>query len=285
MPSRWRSRTSAPTPASRSPSGRRAAPCSSRPRRAGLECTEYAPARVKQSVCGYGRADKEQVGRMVKAILGLARGAAPEPRRRRARGRDLPRARAAAREGWSAVIARLRGKPSARTADGLVLDVGGVGYLVAATPRVRARVGEETTVETYLHVREDALQLYGFADGRRARAVRAAARRERRRAEGRARDRLRARPPDELRRAIVLEDTARFEAIPGHRQQDGAADRARAEGEARPATAADARRPRAAARCSRATRSSSSAGRCSTPSARSPGSTRSCRSRSRCARR
>ena len=39
---------------------------------AGLECVEYAPARVKQVVCGYGRADKEQVARMVKAILGLA---------------------------------------------------------------------------------------------------------------------------------------------------------------------------------------------------------------------
>ena len=38
---------------------------------AGVECAEYAPATVKQSVCGYGRADKEQVGKMVKAILGL----------------------------------------------------------------------------------------------------------------------------------------------------------------------------------------------------------------------
>jgi crossover junction endodeoxyribonuclease RuvC len=38
---------------------------------AGLDCIEYAPARVKQSVCGYGRADKGQVQRMVKAILGL----------------------------------------------------------------------------------------------------------------------------------------------------------------------------------------------------------------------
>jgi crossover junction endodeoxyribonuclease RuvC len=38
---------------------------------AGLECVEYAPARVKQAVCGYGRADKEQVQRMVRAILGL----------------------------------------------------------------------------------------------------------------------------------------------------------------------------------------------------------------------
>jgi crossover junction endodeoxyribonuclease RuvC len=38
---------------------------------AGVACAEYAPARVKQAVCGYGRADKDQVGRMVRAILGL----------------------------------------------------------------------------------------------------------------------------------------------------------------------------------------------------------------------
>jgi crossover junction endodeoxyribonuclease RuvC len=38
---------------------------------AGVECTEYAPARVKQAVCGYGRAEKAQVQRMVRAILGL----------------------------------------------------------------------------------------------------------------------------------------------------------------------------------------------------------------------
>jgi crossover junction endodeoxyribonuclease RuvC len=38
---------------------------------AGVVCAEYAPARVKQAVCGYGRADKQQVGKMVKAILGL----------------------------------------------------------------------------------------------------------------------------------------------------------------------------------------------------------------------
>jgi crossover junction endodeoxyribonuclease RuvC len=38
---------------------------------AGVECTEYAPSRVKQAVCGYGRAEKAQVQRMVKAILGL----------------------------------------------------------------------------------------------------------------------------------------------------------------------------------------------------------------------
>ena len=38
---------------------------------AGVDCVEYAPARIKQAVCGYGRADKGQVQRMVKAILGL----------------------------------------------------------------------------------------------------------------------------------------------------------------------------------------------------------------------
>jgi crossover junction endodeoxyribonuclease RuvC len=39
---------------------------------AGVACVEYPPALVKQAVCGYGRADKGQVQRMVKTILGLA---------------------------------------------------------------------------------------------------------------------------------------------------------------------------------------------------------------------
>jgi len=39
---------------------------------AGLSCAEYAPARVKQAVCGYGRAEKAQVQRMVQTILALA---------------------------------------------------------------------------------------------------------------------------------------------------------------------------------------------------------------------
>jgi crossover junction endodeoxyribonuclease RuvC len=44
---------------------------------AGLPCTEYSPSTVKQSVCGYGRADKDQVGKMVKAILKLEQVPAP----------------------------------------------------------------------------------------------------------------------------------------------------------------------------------------------------------------
>jgi crossover junction endodeoxyribonuclease RuvC len=39
--------------------------------RAEIACAEYAPARVKQAVCGYGRADKAQIGRIVRALLAL----------------------------------------------------------------------------------------------------------------------------------------------------------------------------------------------------------------------
>jgi crossover junction endodeoxyribonuclease RuvC len=43
----------------------------------GVEAVEYAPAHVKQAVCGYWRAEKAQVQRMVQAILGLKE--LPEP--------------------------------------------------------------------------------------------------------------------------------------------------------------------------------------------------------------
>ncbi len=37
----------------------------------GLECTSYTPQQVKGAVCGSGRAQKDQVARMVKTLLGL----------------------------------------------------------------------------------------------------------------------------------------------------------------------------------------------------------------------
>jgi crossover junction endodeoxyribonuclease RuvC len=38
---------------------------------AGVACREYAPARVKQAICGYGRAEKAQMQRMVRMLLSL----------------------------------------------------------------------------------------------------------------------------------------------------------------------------------------------------------------------
>ena len=64
------------------------------------------------------------------------------------------------------MIARLRGRPLARDARGLVLDVGGVGYLLQATPSALRKADgvSEVELDTHLHVREDALQLFGFAN-------------------------------------------------------------------------------------------------------------------------
>jgi len=39
---------------------------------AGLPVIEYTPAEIKRAVVGYGRAEKAQVGQMVKLLLGLA---------------------------------------------------------------------------------------------------------------------------------------------------------------------------------------------------------------------
>jgi Holliday junction DNA helicase RuvA len=66
------------------------------------------------------------------------------------------------------VISRLTGRVLAEEADGsLVVDVGGVGYEVRAPlgTLARATPGLDGRVElfTHLHVREDILDLYGFA--------------------------------------------------------------------------------------------------------------------------
>ena len=45
--------------------------------RRGIDCTSYTPQQVKGAVCGSGRAPKEQVVRMVQALLSLAD--APHP--------------------------------------------------------------------------------------------------------------------------------------------------------------------------------------------------------------
>jgi len=64
------------------------------------------------------------------------------------------------------MIATLRGRVLERGNGRIVLDVQGVGYLLAATSsavRLAVPDGEEVTLVTNLQVREDALTLYGFA--------------------------------------------------------------------------------------------------------------------------
>lgn len=62
------------------------------------------------------------------------------------------------------MIGMLRGRVVDRGADEVVLDVSGVGYRVKVTPRtlVALEPGGDATVHTHLHVREDALVLFGF---------------------------------------------------------------------------------------------------------------------------
>jgi crossover junction endodeoxyribonuclease RuvC len=44
----------------------------------GVPCTSYTPQQVKGAVCGSGRAEKDQVARMVKVLLGLAEEPRPD---------------------------------------------------------------------------------------------------------------------------------------------------------------------------------------------------------------
>jgi Holliday junction DNA helicase RuvA len=64
------------------------------------------------------------------------------------------------------VIASLTGTVEHVSLDRAVVNVGGVGYVVHATPGTLAglRVGEQSTVFTTMVVREDAMTLYAFAD-------------------------------------------------------------------------------------------------------------------------
>jgi len=69
------------------------------------------------------------------------------------------------------VIAHVTGRVMTREPERLVVDVGGIGLELSTTRSAErlAAPGSVVTVETYLHVREDALQLFGFADaGERA---------------------------------------------------------------------------------------------------------------------
>ena len=67
------------------------------------------------------------------------------------------------------MIAHLSGTLLAKEATGVILDVGGVGYEVTipfSTFYEMEEPGAQIQLRIYTHVREDALQLYGFRTGR-----------------------------------------------------------------------------------------------------------------------
>lgn len=64
------------------------------------------------------------------------------------------------------MIARLAGTLVEKGSDTAIVDVSGVGYLVHLSLQATARLppeGSRVELRTHTHVREDALQLYGFA--------------------------------------------------------------------------------------------------------------------------
>ncbi len=115
------------------------------------------------------------------------------------------------------MIERVTGDIAAKTGDGVVVDVGGMGFLLevsAVTLRDVPAVGGRATLFTHLHVREEALQLFGFSSEEERELFRLflgvskigpklalAA--------------LSARRPGELKKALAAGDVALFASVPG----------------------------------------------------------------------
>ncbi len=64
------------------------------------------------------------------------------------------------------MLASLQGRVTAHDERSMTVDVHGVGFRLFVLPRTLEQfpVGSEASVATHLHVREDALELYGFAN-------------------------------------------------------------------------------------------------------------------------
>ncbi|OFW55681.1 MAG: Holliday junction DNA helicase RuvA [Candidatus Solincola sediminis] len=63
----------------------------------------------------------------------------------------------------------VQGKLAEKSEDGAIIDVGGVGlFLCVSTSTLQGlpKLGEKARLQSYLHVKEDLLQLYGFSDKR-----------------------------------------------------------------------------------------------------------------------
>ncbi len=116
------------------------------------------------------------------------------------------------------MIAHVRGMVVSAGADNVVVDVGGVGLELLVPGRLASQavshVGGERTFVTHLHVRDDALQLFGFNDARelaffrRLITVSGVGPRV-------ALAILSAYPVPDLELAVLQADHKRFESIPG----------------------------------------------------------------------
>ena len=62
------------------------------------------------------------------------------------------------------MIGRIRGEVIDRTANSVVVDVGGVGYVLTVSAHAQIWLGERVDLFVHTHVREDALHLYGFRE-------------------------------------------------------------------------------------------------------------------------
>ncbi len=114
------------------------------------------------------------------------------------------------------MISSVRGTVLSASGSAIVIEVGGIGLLVQVTPQLAlaSRVGSEATVHTALIVREDDLSLYGFADTDELatfdllRGVTGVGPKS-------AIGVLAALSPDEIARAVSLEDDAAFRKVSG----------------------------------------------------------------------
>jgi Holliday junction DNA helicase RuvA len=115
------------------------------------------------------------------------------------------------------MIALISGKVAARRPDHVVIDCSGVGYRLAVsaeTLRQVPAVGHQAMLHTHLVVRDDALQLYGFATEEERElfllllGVQAVGPKV-------ALGVLSGGPPRDLLRAVAAGDTARLQAAPG----------------------------------------------------------------------
>ena len=159
----------------------------------GIECAEYAPARVNSPSAAMAAPTRARCSAWSKMPARARRASADLARGGRPRRRHLPRVDAAPAPPDGLVIARLRGTAAGGRPDGLLLDVNGVGYLVAATPLGAAPGGRRRRVhgEDVPPCARRCAAAVRLCRRRGATALPAAPHRQRHRPEGRARRRLR----------------------------------------------------------------------------------------------